>query len=113
MSESTLRVESFAGSNFRVDKLSRTPGTKIRFPRYKLSRMGQILVKFSYFDPIFSNFSRNILRTSLKVRFRVYKLSRVTKKLAKSRNFLPSERSWGLTPLQEKHQGHDVSTLVA
>ena len=83
----TLRVESFAGSNFRVDKLSRTPGSKIKFRGYKLSRTWQILVKFSYFDPIFSNFSWNILQTPIKVRFRVYKLSRVTKKLAKSRNY--------------------------
>ena len=86
----TWRVESFAGSNFRVDKLSRTPGAKIKFRGYKLSRTWQILVKFSYFHPILSNFSGNILRTPMKVRFRVYKLSRVAKKLAKSRNFLPA-----------------------
>ena len=53
----TLRVESFAGTNFRGDKLSRTPMVKIKFRGYKLSRTSQILVKFSYFDAIFSDFS--------------------------------------------------------
>ena len=51
----TLRVESFAGRNFRGDKLSRTPMVKIMFRRYKLSRTWQILVKISYFDAIFSD----------------------------------------------------------
>ena len=53
----TLRVESFVGTNFREDKLSRTPMMKIKFRGYKLSRTSQILVKFSYFDAIFSDFS--------------------------------------------------------
>ena len=75
-SGSTLRIESFAGTKFRRDKLSRTPMVKIKFCRYKLSRTSQILVKFSYFDAIFSDVSYNISRTPLKVRFRGYKLSR-------------------------------------
>ena len=49
----TLRVESFAGRNFRGDKLPRTPMVKIKFGGYKLSRKWQILVKFSFFDAIF------------------------------------------------------------
>jgi len=89
----TLRVESFAGRNFRGDKLSRTPMVKIKFRGYKLSRTWQILVKFSYFDVIFSDFSCNISRTPMKVRFRGYKLSRTPKKLAKSQKFLPAKLS--------------------
>ena len=74
--DSTLKVKSFAGRNFRGDKLSRTPEATIKFGGYKLSRTWQILVEFSYFDAIFSDFSCNISRTPMKVRFRGYKLSR-------------------------------------
>ena len=89
----TLRVESFAGRNFRGYKLSRTPEAKIKFRGYKLSRTLGFLVDFSYFDTIFSDFSSDISRTPMKVRFRGYKLSRMAKKLAKSRNFLPAKLS--------------------
>ena len=89
----TLLVQSFAGRNFRGDKLSRTPEAKIKFGGYKLLQTWQILVEFSYFDAIFSDFSCNISRTPMKVRFRGYKLSRLTKKIAKSRNFLPTKLS--------------------
>jgi hypothetical protein len=88
--DSTLRVQSFTGRNFRGDKLSRTTEVKINFRGYKLSRMLGILRNFSYFDAIFSDFLIDISRMPMKVRFRGYKLSRVPKKLAKSRNFLPS-----------------------
>ena len=36
---STLRVQSFAGRNFRGYKLSRTREAKINFRGYKLSRL--------------------------------------------------------------------------
>ena len=39
----TLKVESFAGTKFRGDKLSRTSRAKIKFRGYKLSRMKEIL----------------------------------------------------------------------
>ena len=93
MTASTLRVESFAGRNFRGDKLSRTPMVKIKFRGYKLSRTWQILVKFSYFDAIFSDFSYSISRTPMKARFRGYKLSQTPKKLAKSRKSPPAKLS--------------------
>ena len=83
----------FKGRNFHGDKLSRTPMMIIKFRGYKLSQKWQILVKFSYFDAIFSDFSSNISRTPMKVRFRGYKLSRTSKKLAKSRKFLPAKLS--------------------
>ena len=83
----------FKGRKFRGVKLSRTPMVKIKSRGYKLSRTSQILVKFSYFDTIFSDFSCNISRTPMKVRFCGYKLSRTPKKLAKSRKFLPAELS--------------------
>ena len=87
----TLKVESFAGRNFRGDKLSRTSEVKINFRGYKLSRSQGILVKFSHFKAIFSGFLSNISRTPIKVQFRGYKLSRVAKKFAKSRKFLPTK----------------------
>ena len=89
----TLKVESFAGINFRRDKLSRTPRAKIKFRGYKLSRLQAILPKFSYFNTIFGVFSSNISRIFMKVRFGGYKLSRSAKKIAKSRNFLPAKLS--------------------
>ena len=49
----TLLVQSFAGTKFRGDKLSRTPRAKIKFRGYKLSRMKEILGLFSYFRAIF------------------------------------------------------------
>jgi len=49
----TLLVETFAGRNFRGDKLSRTQGPKINFRGYKLSRMEEILAKFFHFHAIF------------------------------------------------------------
>ena len=52
----TLKVESFAGINFRGDKLSRTPMVKINFRGDKLLRMKEILTEFSYFHAIFSVF---------------------------------------------------------
>ena len=52
----TLKVESFAGTKFRGDKLSRTPRAKIKFRGYKLSRAKEILAEFSYFCAIFSCF---------------------------------------------------------
>ena len=67
-----LMVQSFAGTKFRGDKLSRTPRAKIKFRGYKLSRMGQILVNFSYFEAIFTDFASDILRSPMKVRFRGY-----------------------------------------
>ena len=89
----TLRVESFAGRNFRGYKLLRTPQAKIKFRGYKLSRTLGFLVGFSYFDTIFRDFSSDISRTPMKVRFCRYKLSRMAKKFAKSRNFLPAKLS--------------------
>ena len=58
----TLKVESFAGTKFRGDKLSRTPRAKIKFRGYKLSRMKGILVEISYFRAIFSSFSIDFSR---------------------------------------------------
>ena len=58
----TLKVESFAGTKFRGDKLSRTPRAKIKFRGYKLSRMKEILVEISYFRAIFSSFSIDFSR---------------------------------------------------
>ena len=84
-------VESFSGRNFRGDKLLRTPIVKIKFGGYKLSRTWPILVKFSYFDAIFSDSLCNILRKPIKVRFCGYKLSRTPQKFAKSRKFLPAK----------------------
>ena len=52
----TLLAQSFAGINFRGDKLSRTLRPKIKFREYKLSRMKDILAKFSYFRAIFYTF---------------------------------------------------------
>ena len=89
----TLKVESFAGTKFRGDKLSRTPRAKIKFRGYKLSRAKEILAEFSYFRAIFSCFFIDISRMTSKLRFRGYKLSRSTKKFAKSRNFLPAKLS--------------------
>ena len=68
----TLKVQSFAGTKFRGDKLSRTPRAKIKFRGYKLSRMGQILVNFSYFEAIFTDFASDFSRNPMKVRFRGY-----------------------------------------
>ena len=54
--ENTLKVESFAGTKFRGDKLSRTSRAEIKFRGYKLSRMKEILGLFSYFRAIFCCF---------------------------------------------------------
>ena len=45
----TLRVESFAGRNFSMDKLSQTTMAKIKFRGYKLSRLPFLFALFLYF----------------------------------------------------------------
>ena len=69
---STLLVQSFAGTKFRGDKLSRTPRAKIKFRGYKLSRMKEILGLFSYFHAIICCLLIDISQMSSKVRFRGY-----------------------------------------
>ena len=51
-----LKVESFAGRNFGGDKLSRTAMVKIKFRRYKLSRLASIFALFLCFRAVFRIF---------------------------------------------------------
>ena len=60
----------FKGRTFRGDLFSRTTRTKIRFRRYKFSRMGRFLLLFLYFRALFDAFWMRFRESLGKVRFR-------------------------------------------